>query len=89
MLRIMVVLRNVEYRQFQGIYDSKQQGDINCEASSQAGFILNYFLLNFLFKFLNFPKNILKFSISFQPGWQAETFKATLFCCLSGSVRDQ
>ena len=49
MLRIMVVLRNVEYRQFQGIYDSKQQGDINCEASSQAGFILNYFLSNYQF----------------------------------------
>ena len=62
MLRIMVVLRNVEYRQFQGIYDSKQQGDINCEASSQAGFILNYFLSNF-------PKFPLKFSIFSQPGW--------------------
>ena len=46
MLRIMVVLRNVEYQQFQGMYDSKQQGDINYGASSQAGFILNYFLSN-------------------------------------------
>ena len=45
MLRIMVVLRDVEYRQFQGIYDSKQQGDINCGASSQASFILKIFPL--------------------------------------------
>ena len=53
------------------------QGDINCGASSQADFILNYFLSNFL-NFLKFP---LKFSISSQPGWQAGTIKATLVLC--------
>ena len=47
------------------------QGDFNCEASSQADFILNYFLSKFL-------KFLLKFSISSQPSWQAGTIKATL-----------
>ena len=47
------------------------QGDLNFGASSQADFILNYFLS----KFLNFP---LKFSISSQPGWQAGAIKVTL-----------
>ena len=47
------------------------QGDINFGASSQANFILNYFLSNFL----KFP---LKFSTSSQPSWQAGTIKATL-----------
>ena len=74
MLRIMVVLRNVEYRQFQGIYDSKQQGDINCEASSQAGFILNYFLS----EFLNFPI-ISSQILRFYPAWLAvDRFSASL-----------
>ena len=45
---------------------AKSQGDFNCGASSQADFILNYFLSNFL-KFsqisTNFPKFLLKFSI--------------------------
>ena len=50
---------------------AKSQGDFNCGASSQADFILNYFLSNFL----KFP---LKFSISSQPSWQAGTIKATL-----------
>ena len=49
----------------------RYQGDFNCGASSQADFILNYFLSNFL----KFP---LKFSISSQPSWQAGTIKATL-----------
>ena len=47
------------------------QGDINFGASSQANFILNYFLSNFL----KFP---LKFSISSQPGWKAGTTNVTL-----------
>ena len=40
------------------------QGDIDCGASSQADFFLNYFSL--------------KFSISSQPGWQAGTINVTL-----------
>ena len=36
------------------------QGTINCGASSQTDFILNYFLSNFLSKFLNFPKKFLE-----------------------------
>ena len=47
------------------------QGDFNCGASSQADFILNYFLSKFL-------KFLLKFSISSQPSWQAGTIKVTL-----------
>ena len=42
------------------------QGDINCGASSQADFILNYFLSNFL------PCS------PFPPGWQAGTINVTL-----------
>ena len=34
------------------------QGDFNCRASSQADFILNYFLSNFL-KFLHISSNFL------------------------------
>ena len=47
------------------------QGDINFGASSQANFILNYFLSNFL-------KFHLKFSISSHHGWQDETINVTL-----------
>ena len=54
-----------------------QQGDFNCGASSQADFILNYLLSNFLSYFPKFP---LKFSVSSQPGWLAGTIKATLHC---------
>ena len=56
----------------------KSQGDFNCGSSSQAGFILNYFLLNFLSISSNVNKFPLKFCISTQPGWQAETIKVTL-----------
>ena len=49
------------------------QGDFNFGASSQADFILNHFLFNFL----KFP---LKFSIASQPIWQVGTIKAALFC---------
>ena len=47
------------------------QDDFNCGASSQADFIMNYFLSNCV-------KYPLKFSISFQSSWQAGTIKATL-----------
>ena len=54
-----------------------------CGASSQADFILNYFLSNLL-KFPKIFKFPLKFSISNQPGWQAKTIKATLATKASG-----
>ena len=61
------------------------QGNINCGASSQADFNLNYFLS----KFVDFPKIAsifikfpLTFSISSQPGWQAGTIKAWIIICI-------
>ena len=67
------------------INDNMKQGDFYCGASSQADFILNYFLSNFLSNFLKFRqispiffKFHLKFFISSQPGWQAGTIKVTL-----------
>ena len=56
-----------------------RQGDYNCGAPSQADFILNYFLSNFL----KFP---LKLSISSQPGWQAGTINVTLDLTLGGDI---
>ena len=53
------------------VWNSVWQGEFNCGASSQADFILNQFLSNFL----KFP---LKLSISSHPSWQAGTIKATL-----------
>ena len=55
----------------------KDQDGFYCGISSQADFILNYFLSKFL-KFLQMFLNFLSFSISSQPGWQAGTIKATL-----------
>ena len=51
-----------------------RQGDFNFGASSQAVFILNYFLS----KFFNFPQISSQIFHSFQPGWQTGTIKATL-----------
>ena len=56
--------------------NNRQQGDFNCEASSQADselFPLKYPQISPIYL-----KFLLKFSISFQPGWQAGTIKATL-----------
>ena len=66
---------------FNASHHIKSQGYFNCGSTSQADFVLNYFLSN-LIKFpqtsLNILKFPLKFSISSQPGWQAGTIKATL-----------
>ena len=66
------------------------QGDFNRGASSQADFILNYFLSNFL-NFPQFSPNFLKsfkFSNSSQPGRQAGTIKATLPACRIKGLKD-
>ena len=50
------------------IHILKDQGDLNCGVSSQADFILNYFLSNFL-KFLQISSQILHFLPARLAGW--------------------
>ena len=60
------------------------QGDFNCRASSQADFILNYFLSNVLkcpqmsSNFLKFPQISSQILHFLQAGWEAGTIKAAL-----------
>ena len=59
------------------------QGDLNCEASSQADFILNYFLSNNLPNFLTFPQTFSNPPFPLSPVVRLEQLiiKATLGSC--------